>query len=64
MDEELASLEGIIEKMKTLGIPTMPSQIGISDTDALDAFVCSRDIRDRYLSTSMMWDAGALQVIA
>lgn len=64
MDEELASLEEIIVKMKTLGIPTMPSQIGISDTDALDAFVCSRDIRDRYLSTSMMWDAGALQVIA
>lgn len=64
IDEELEGLHEFISKAKALGLPTLPSEIGISGTDALDAFVCSRDIRDRYLSTSMMWDVGALKHVS
>ena len=32
-----------------------PSDVGIADADTLDAFTCSRD---RYLSTSLLWNVG------
>ena len=50
--------------MKRIGLPMRPSDIGISNRDAMDAFICSRDIRDRYLSSSMLWDVGELDACA
>ncbi len=60
MDEELPDADALRGRMRALGLPMRPGDIGISNEDALDAFVCSRDIRDRYLSTSMLWDIGWL----
>ena len=61
IDRELADARGLKDRMERLGLPMRPSDIGISNADALDAFICSRDIRDRYLPTSLLWDIGCLE---
>ena len=64
IDEELPDTEALRAKLRRIGLPMRPGEIGVSDQDALDAFVCSRDIRDRYLSSSMLWDIGELETCA
>lgn len=44
--------------MRQLGMPTSPQEIGLMAEDVADAFVCSRDIRVRYLLRSLVWDFG------
>lgn len=61
-------LVGILEKapdpeeveaiLRSSGMPTRASEIGLSADDAADAFVCSRDTRDKYLTSSLIWDIG------
>ena len=57
--EELPAPD-FLDKMREIGLPMRPRDIGISDQDALDAFLCTRDIRDRYLFSSLLWDIGQL----
>ena len=58
IDESLPSSEYIYELMKDIGLPTKPEEIGVTKEDVLDAFVYSRNIRDKYLTSSMIWDIG------
>ena len=58
--EELPDTEAIAALMRDLGMPMVPADIGISDQDTQDAFIASRDIRDKYLTSSMLWDMGLL----
>ena len=44
--------------MLQVGMPTTPQEIGYSVDDVVDAFVCSRDVRDKYLTSSLIWDLG------
>ena len=41
-------------------MPIHPADIGESEQDAYDAFPSSRDIRDKYLTSSLLWDLGLL----
>lgn len=50
-----ATLERLLGE---LGAPVTPRDIGLSAGDVADAFVCSRDTRDKYLLSSMIWDIG------
>ena len=47
--------------MKRMGMPTTPEEIGFSREDALTAYMHARDIRDKYLSVSFLWDIGELE---
>ena len=58
--EELPETETIAGLMRDLGMPMEPADIGISRQDTEDAFIASRDIRDKYLTSSMLWDMGLL----
>ena len=58
--EELPETEQIAAMMRDLGMPMMPADIDISQEDTENAFIGSRDIRDKYLSSSMLWDLGLL----
>ena len=60
MDEELPDTAATIALMKSLRLPVSPREIGITDQQTLDAFHHSRDIRDKYLTSSMLWDMGLL----
>ena len=60
IDEELPSTAFISALMKDLDMPMTPESIGVSRQDTQDAFIASRDIRDKYLTSSMLWDMGVL----
>ena len=60
MDEELPDAGETIALMKSLGLPTAPGEIGITPRQTRDAFLHSRDIRDKYLTSSLLWDMGML----
>lgn len=44
--------------LKSSGMPTRASEIGLGADDVADAFVCARDTRDKYLTSSLIWDIG------
>ena len=54
----LPSYEEVENLMLEVGMPTRPDEIGLAKEDVVDAFVCSRDIRDKYLLSSLVWDLG------
>ena len=58
IEDELPETEKIDELMRDLGMPRVPSDLGITEQDAKDAFTGSREIRDKYLSGSVLWDMG------
>jgi len=59
--EELPSSAEIIALMQQLGMATTPEGIGLTRQDAADAFLGSREIRDKYLTSSLLWDLGELE---
>ena len=60
MDEELPPADQTIALMRSLGMPTTPAQLGHNARDTRDAFLYSRNIRDKYLTSSLLWDLGLL----
>lgn len=60
IDEELPDTDGLIALMERVGMPTRPGEIGENKQDTYDAFHASRDIRDKYLTSSLLWDLGLL----
>ena len=58
IDEELPEFEPLYALLKSTGMPLEPKDIDICDEDVLNAYLGARDIRDKYLSCSMLWDMG------
>jgi len=58
IDEELPDYDALYKLMAATGMPMKPSEIGVPMQDVVDAFVGSRDVRDKYLSCSLLWDLG------
>ena len=56
--EELPDYDCLHDAMAGTGMPLTPADIGIPTEDVVDAFVCARDIRDKYLTCSLLWDMG------
>ena len=61
MDEELPETEALIKTMRDIGIPTTPADLGLDDAATRRAFIGSREIRDKYILSSMLWDLGLLK---
>ena len=59
--EETPPSKTIEDIMRNAGMPLKPEDIGISKREVIDAFICSRDIRDKYLLSSMIWDIGYME---
>jgi glycerol-1-phosphate dehydrogenase [NAD(P)+] len=49
--------------MNKLHMPMTPADLGISREDTQAAFIGSREIRDKYLTSSLLWDLGLLHEI-
>ena len=64
IDEELPTFERIMEIMTVSGMPIRPAELGVSEEDVHDALCGSRDIRNKYLSSTMLWDLGLLYEMA
>ena len=56
--EELPDAKWLHDAMAATGMPMTPADLGISQEDVVNAFVGARDIRDKYLSCSLIWDLG------
>ena len=50
--------------MSSCGMPMRPADLGIGLSDVRDALCASRDIRNKYLSSTMLWDLGLLYDMA
>jgi glycerol-1-phosphate dehydrogenase [NAD(P)+] len=64
MDEELPSTDRMYELMQKVGMPMLARELGWTDQDVRDAFCLSRNARDKYLTSSLLWDMGMLQEMA
>ena len=62
--DTLPSYEEAEAIMRQTGMPTDPLQIGLTAEDVTDAFICSRDIRNKYLLSSLIWDLGYMDEAA
>lgn len=58
IDEELPPYEDLYGAMKGTGMPVEPRDLDICDEDVVNAYLGARDIRDKYLSCSFLWDMG------
>lgn len=58
IDEELPDYDALYQTMAKTGMPMRPSGIDVPMDDVVDAFIGARDIRDKYLSCSFLWDLG------
>lgn len=58
IDEELPDYDALCGLMAKTGMPMRPSDLGLSIEDTVDAFLGARDVRDKYLSCSVLWDLG------
>lgn len=62
-DEELPPYEEIEKMMAYLDMPLRPIDIGFSWQDTVDAFHGAREIRLKYLTSSLLWDLGLLYTL-
>lgn len=64
IDEELPKYDELYALLEATGMPMNPKDIDVSVEDTVNAFVGSRDIRDKYLSCSLLWDLGLTEEYA
>ena len=58
IEEELPGAHETLGKMKQLGMPYSPRDLGIDLEETKKAFIGSRVIRDKYLTSTLIWDLG------
>ena len=58
--EELPSRDSVYQLMASCGMPLTPADLHLTAQDTLDALKGSREIRDKYLTSSLLWDLGLL----
>jgi glycerol-1-phosphate dehydrogenase [NAD(P)+] len=62
--EELPDYDWLYGVMAATGMPLTPADIDIPTGDVVNAFIGARDIRDKYLSCSLLWDMGLTEEYA
>lgn len=63
IDEELPSVEAFEELLRTVGLPVSISEIGIEEEKLPMILKCTKDIRDKYVLTRLLWDLGILDEV-
>ena len=64
MKEELPTQQRIMDLLSHVGAPVWPNDIGIEKSEVHDALMASREIRDKYIASSLLWDLGLLEEYA
>ena len=58
--QELPPREQVWKLMESCGMPMTPKDLHLTAQDTIDALKGSREIRDKYLTSSLLWDLGLL----
>ena len=64
IDEELPAYEAVLSLLRRIGAPTVPADFGLDNADAPKVFAMTRDIRDKYILSTLAFDLGILDTIA
>ena len=62
--EELPSYDTVVDMLQKLGAKTKPKEIGVDMATAKETFVSTKDIRDKYIGSRLLWDLGILDEFA
>ena len=62
--EELPDYDALRATMAATGMPLTPADIDVPVRDVVDAFLGARDLRDKYLTCSLLWDMGLTEEYA
>ena len=49
--------------MEKFNLPLTPQEIGYTEQDKQDALIGSREVRNKYVTSSLLWDLGLLYEI-
>lgn len=60
IDEELPSADEARNVLRAIGAPTEPEEIGVPTELASRCFPATKDVRDKYVLTRLLWDIGEL----
>lgn len=63
MVERLPKSTYLEQLMKKLGMPTSLEELGVSRKDIPLLIKCTKDIRDKYIGTRLLWDIGLLDEV-
>ena len=60
LDEELLSAQALEDLLRSLQMPTTPEELGVNREDIPTLLKATKDIRDKYVLTRLLWDLGLL----
>lgn len=63
INQEIPDMQTIDNLFDSIGLPKKLSQIGLDDNILKDTFVATKDIRDKYVLSRLVWDLGLLDTI-
>ncbi len=61
---ELPAAAEIEAFLKQVGAPVSPAEIGLSKAEERFAFLATKDVRDKYIASRLLWDIGELDNVA
>ncbi len=64
ISEELPEREELLAVFRTMELPSTPGEIGMSSEEVKDTFLATKDIRDKYIASRLVWDLGVIDSIA
>lgn len=59
--DKMPTYEQLLSFMKTIGAPTSPSDFGVTNDQVKETFTMTKDIRDKYIASTLLWDLGELE---
>ncbi len=60
IEAELPERSVVEKALQAIGAPTKPEQIGIDRETVRTTFMMTKDIRDKYIGSRLLWDLGVL----
>lgn len=63
IEEEIPLMEEIEKLFEKIDLPKNPKEIGIRNKDMQMTFYATKDIRDKYVLSRLMWDLGIIEQI-
>lgn len=64
INEEIPPYETVENALKAVGAPVSAEQIGLNRWEVHTAFLMTKDIRDKYIASRLLWDLGMLEETA